>query len=174
MGVKMKYLFPERFQELLDNSSITYDELIKKLGIKSRGTITKYANGQIKNVSISMICKIAEIFEVSPVWLIGWSNNKNYKIVDEKLTFFDNVNDADQDFFRYSIRNNKNEKIALSKLYNDVSYRTWFDTSIGTPWYSPEKFMPVHRKYYKESIFYYFHQKKKYTKITLSFLRVII
>lgn len=79
------------------------------------------------------------------------------KIVDEKLTFFDNVNDADQDFFRYSIRNNKNEKIALSKLYNDVSYRTWFDTSIGTPWYSPEKFMPVHRKYYKESIFYYFY-----------------
>ena len=78
----MNYLFPERFQELLNSSSITYEELTKKLGIKSRGTITKYANGQIKNVSISMICKIAEIFEVSPVWLIGWSNNKNYKIKD--------------------------------------------------------------------------------------------
>lgn len=78
----MNYLFPERFQELLNNSPITYDELIDKLGIKSRGTITKYANGQIKNVSISMICKIAEIFEVSPVWLIGWSNNRNYKIDD--------------------------------------------------------------------------------------------
>lgn len=76
----MNYLFPERFQELLNNSSITYEELSKKLGIKSRGTITKYANGQIKNVNISMICKIAEIFEVSPVWLIGWSNNRNYKI----------------------------------------------------------------------------------------------
>lgn len=82
MGVKMNYLFPERFQELLDNSSITYEELIKKLGIKSRGTITKYANGSIKNVSLPMICKIAEIFEVSPVWLIGWSNNKNYIIDD--------------------------------------------------------------------------------------------
>lgn len=78
----MNYLFPERFQELLKSSSITYEELSKKLGIKSRGTITKYSNGQIKNVSISMICKIAEIFEVSPVWLIGWSNNKNYKIED--------------------------------------------------------------------------------------------
>lgn len=76
----MNYLFPERFQELLDTSSITYDELIQKLGIKSRGTITKYANGQIKNVSLSMICKIAEIFEVSPVWLIGWSNDRNFKI----------------------------------------------------------------------------------------------
>lgn len=78
----MNYLFPERFQELLNTSSITYDELINKLGIKSRGTITKYANGQIKNVSITMICKIAETFEVSPIWLIGWSNNKNYKIHD--------------------------------------------------------------------------------------------
>lgn len=78
----MNYLFPERFQELLNTKSITYEELIKLLGIKSRGTITKYANGQIKNVSISMICKIAEIFEVSPVWLIGWSNNKDYKIND--------------------------------------------------------------------------------------------
>lgn len=76
----MNYLFPERFQELLNDSSFTYNELIKKLGIKSRGTITKYANGQIKNVSINMICEIADIFDVSPVWLIGWSNNKNYKI----------------------------------------------------------------------------------------------
>lgn len=76
----MNYLFPERFQELLDESSITYDELIKNLGIKSRGTITKYASGQIKNVSLTMICKIADFFEVSPIWLIGWSNNKNYKI----------------------------------------------------------------------------------------------
>lgn len=78
----MNYLFPERFQELLNSSSITYDELIEKLGIKSKGTITKYANGQIKNVSISMICKIAGLFEVSPIWLIGWSNNRNYKIED--------------------------------------------------------------------------------------------
>jgi repressor LexA len=78
----MNYLFPERFQELLNSSSITYEELKDLLGVKSKGTITKYANGQIKNVSISMICKIAEIFEVSPIWLIGWSNNKNYKIKD--------------------------------------------------------------------------------------------
>ena len=75
----MNYLFPERFQELLDTTSMKYDEIIKKLDIKSRGTITKYANGTIKNVSISMICKIADLFEVSPVWLIGWSNDKHFK-----------------------------------------------------------------------------------------------
>jgi len=76
----MNYLFPERFQELLDNTSMTYEDIIIKLDLKSRGTITKYANGSIKNVPISMICKIAEVFEVSPIWLIGWTNNKHYKI----------------------------------------------------------------------------------------------
>lgn len=76
----MNYLFPERFQELLDNTSLTYEEIINKLDIKSRGTITKYANGSIKNVPISMICKIADLFEVSPIWLIGWTDNKDYKI----------------------------------------------------------------------------------------------
>ena len=76
----MNYLFPERFQELLDNTSLTYEEIINKLNIKSRGTITKYANGSIKNVPISMICKIADLFEVSPIWLIGWTDNKDYKI----------------------------------------------------------------------------------------------
>ena len=76
----MNYLSPERFQELLDNTSMTYEDIIIKLDLKSRGTITKYANGSIKNVPISMICKIAEVFEVSPIWLIGWTNNKHYKI----------------------------------------------------------------------------------------------
>ena len=75
----MNYLFPQRFQELLDNTSMTYEEITAKLGIKSRGTITKYANGSIKNVSISTICKIADLFDVSPVWLIGWTNNKHFK-----------------------------------------------------------------------------------------------
>lgn len=74
------YLFPERFQKLLDENKITYEEIIKKLGIKSKGTISKYASGAIKNVSITTICKIAEIFNVSPVWLIGWSDDRNYKI----------------------------------------------------------------------------------------------
>ncbi len=76
----MKYLFPERFQELLDETSLTYDDITIALDIKSKGTISKYANGTIKNVSISTICKIADLFEVSPVWLIGWSNDRNFKI----------------------------------------------------------------------------------------------
>ena len=76
----MKYLFPERFQELLNETSMSYDDIIKALDIKSRGTITKYANGSIKNIPISMIIKIADLFKVSPIWLIGWTDDKHYTI----------------------------------------------------------------------------------------------
>ena len=52
-----------------------------KLGLKSKGTISKYANGNI-DVSVSMIIKIAELFDVSPIWLLGFTNNKHYVIKD--------------------------------------------------------------------------------------------
>lgn len=78
----MNYLFPERFQELLNGSSMKYGDIIQSLGIKSKGTISKYASGSIKNVSISTICKIADLFDVSPVWLIGWTDDKHFKFKD--------------------------------------------------------------------------------------------
>jgi len=76
----MDYLFCERFKELLKESNYTYEELKGMLGIKSKGTITKYSNGDIKNVPFGMVEKIAEIFNVSPVWLIGWTDDKHYVI----------------------------------------------------------------------------------------------
>lgn len=78
----MNYLFPERFQELLNGSSMKYGDIIQSLGLRSKGTISKYANGGIKNVSISTICKIADLFDVSPVWLIGWTDDKHFKFKD--------------------------------------------------------------------------------------------
>lgn len=78
----MKNLFPERFSELIKDSKLSYDEIAKKLGIKSKGTISKYANGDIKNPNISMVEQIANTFGVSPSWLIGFTDNKYY---DEKL-----------------------------------------------------------------------------------------
>ena len=62
--------FSKRFSHLLKNSDLTYDEVAKKLGLKSKGTVCKYANGTI-TVTVSTIVKIAKIFNVSPVWLAG-------------------------------------------------------------------------------------------------------
>lgn len=76
----MKYVFHERFSELINQSDLTYEEIAKKLGLKSKGTISKYASGQIKNIGPVMIDKIAALFDVSPIWLLGYVDDKHYII----------------------------------------------------------------------------------------------
>lgn len=78
----MKDVFPERFSELLKESELNYEEIAEKLGVRSKGTISKYATGKIKNVGLSTISRIAELFDVSPAWLIGLTDNKHYIFKD--------------------------------------------------------------------------------------------
>lgn len=72
----MNKKFQERINELLSQKLYTYEELSKKLQIKSKGTITKYANGQIKTPNYSTVEKIANLYNVSASWLVGFSENK--------------------------------------------------------------------------------------------------
>ena len=76
----MNNLFAERFKELVKDYNGTYDELAKELGFKSKSNICKYANGSIQNVSISMLLKVSDYFKVSPIWLMGLTDDKNYVI----------------------------------------------------------------------------------------------
>ena len=59
---------------------MNYEEIANNLGFKSKGTISKYANGKNKNVTISTVMKISNYFGVSPVWLIGLTDNRHYVI----------------------------------------------------------------------------------------------
>ena len=59
---------------------MTYDEVAKALNIKSKGTISKYANGNHKKVDLEMVIKVSELFDVSPIWLIGLTDDIHYKI----------------------------------------------------------------------------------------------
>lgn len=76
----MDNLFPDRFTELLNESNMNYEEVANKLGFKSKGTVSKYANGKNKKVDISTVIQIADLFHVSPIWLIGLTDDRNYKI----------------------------------------------------------------------------------------------
>lgn len=69
----MDYLFPERFTFLLNNSNMTYEQIAK-------GTISKYASGKVKKIELSMLVKISELFDVSPIWLLGFTDDMHYKI----------------------------------------------------------------------------------------------
>jgi len=72
----MDKIFRKKLKELIKESGCTYDEIKDKFGIKSKGTLAKYCNGQIKNIPLSMVGKTAKIFKVSPAWLIGCSKDK--------------------------------------------------------------------------------------------------
>lgn len=76
----MENLFPSRFTHLLNNSDMTYEQIAKKLGFKSKGTISKYANGKNKKVDINTVIQIANLFNVSPIWLIGLTDDMHYQI----------------------------------------------------------------------------------------------
>ena len=76
----MDNLFTERFTDLLNESDMNYVEVADKLGFKSKGTVSKYANGKNKKVDISTVIQIADLFNVSPIWLIGLTDDRNYKI----------------------------------------------------------------------------------------------
>lgn len=76
----MKHSFPQRFSQLLKNSNMTYDEVASALNLKSKGTISKYANGKNKKVDLDTVIKISELFNVSPIWLIGLTDDMYYKI----------------------------------------------------------------------------------------------
>lgn len=69
-------LFIKRFSELINSKNYTLEEIGHAIGIKSKSTISKYLSGNIKNIKRSHIVKIANLFNVSPSWLAGFSNNK--------------------------------------------------------------------------------------------------
>lgn len=74
----LEKLFASRFTELLDESEMTLEEVAHCLGFQSKGTISKYANGKNKKVSISTVDQIAKLFDVSPIWLMGYTDDRHY------------------------------------------------------------------------------------------------
>lgn len=74
--MKPEELFSKRFTELVNTNKYTLEEIGLKIGIKSKGTISKFMSGEIKNVKRSHVVNIANLFNVSPAWLAGLSNEK--------------------------------------------------------------------------------------------------
>jgi len=67
--------FAERFSQLIKNSSIDIPKLAQMLGIKSKSTIYRYMNGEMAP-KISTVKYASEIFNVNPLWLMGYDSPK--------------------------------------------------------------------------------------------------
>lgn len=66
-GAKIKYL------RLLNKMS--QEELGQRVGVQ-RAAINKYEKGSVINIPIATIEKIAQVFDVSPTYIVGWDQTE--------------------------------------------------------------------------------------------------
>lgn len=65
----------ELIKNLRIEKGLTQEELGNLLGLK-KAAINKYESGRVENIKRSVIQKMADIFDVSPAYLMGWENEK--------------------------------------------------------------------------------------------------
>lgn len=81
----------ERIRELRKEHNMTAQELGDKIGVKF-SAICKYERGDLKNLKLSTISNIAKVFGVSPLYIMGMVDDKDYKSKErhvEPITAYD-------------------------------------------------------------------------------------
>lgn len=63
----------ERIKYLRHISGMSQEELGRRVGVQ-RAAINKYEKGSVTNIPITTIEKIANVFDVSPAYLVGWDS----------------------------------------------------------------------------------------------------
>ena len=94
--------FGNRLHEARKRSGLTLEELAKKVG-KTKSTVQRYESGEVSRLDNSLIVDIADAVGVSPVYLMGWTNESANNSVSipvlgsiacgEPITAEDNVNE---------------------------------------------------------------------------------
>lgn len=65
---------------------LTLEEVANKIGVK-KPTLQRYESGVISNIPSDKIEALAEIFDISPAYLMGWEDEKK----ENKSTFNPNI-----------------------------------------------------------------------------------
>ena len=66
----------ERIKSLIEQSGRSYQELEKLTGIK-KSSLQRYASGVTTKIPLDVIEKLANAFNVSQEYLMGWEENKS-------------------------------------------------------------------------------------------------
>lgn len=113
----------QRIKKLRKQNNLTQEELASKLGLQ-KSAIAKYENGRVENMKRSIIQEMSRIFNVSPIYLLGWEEQEELSNKEEKLLMhFNNLNELGQ-------------KKALDNIY---------DLTL-VPIYTKDKEVPEHLK----------------------------
>lgn len=63
-----------RIRELRIIADMSQEELGRRVGVQ-RAAIQKYEKGTVENIPIRTIEKIANVFSVSPTYIVGWDDS---------------------------------------------------------------------------------------------------
>lgn len=82
----------ENIKEMRHKKHLTLLEVAEYLGVKE-ATVQRYESGNIKNLKHETICKLAELFDCDPMYLMGWGgNNPGTDQAAELLRVFNSMN----------------------------------------------------------------------------------
>lgn len=65
-----------RIKYLRDLAGLSQEELGRRVGLQ-RAAINKYEKGTVENIPIKTIEKIAQVFDVSPTFIVGWNDTSS-------------------------------------------------------------------------------------------------
>lgn len=65
----------EKIKSRREELDLTLEEVGDYIGV-SKATVQRYESGEIKNLKLKTIEKLAEILKVSPAYLMGWEEKK--------------------------------------------------------------------------------------------------
>ena len=74
-----------KIKELRTLVNMSQEELGKRVGVQ-RAAINKYERGVVENIPLKTIEKIANVFDVSPTYIVGWTfENSNPLAMELKV-----------------------------------------------------------------------------------------
>lgn len=71
-----------RIRELRRIAGLSQEELGKRIGVQ-RAAINKYEKGTVTNIPLETIEKLAKIFDVSPIYIVGWDESDSNPLAME-------------------------------------------------------------------------------------------
>lgn len=97
---------------------ITADDLADKIG-KSRATVYRYENGEIKAIPVTVLKSLSEILQTTPGYLMGWSKDSCYqKPLSSAPDNLKQLKNDEQDLLNsYSKLNNEGQNEARKRVH---------------------------------------------------------
>ena len=107
-----------RIKELRKQKGMTLAEVAKRIGV-SESTMQRYESGKISKIKYETMENLANLFQVTPEYLMGWSDASS-----QQAKYFDAVckyiGQNDEKFQEIII-----EYYKMSKDYKDKFYEFW-------------------------------------------------